>query len=113
DLDAFLLEQIEEGALSRHDGQDVLPGLGGQCWCIATPQLPPTSALEQQPRLRSHIIERRCAASEGWREQEGRGFRRRGQDAKRAPGEGSISRLDQKNYATPKPIVAKITRLIE
>src|SRR5215467_238551 len=28
DLDAFLLEQIEEGALSGHDGQDVLPGLG-------------------------------------------------------------------------------------
>src|SRR5262244_3432123 len=74
---------------------------------------PPTSAVDQQPRLRSHIIERRWVASEGWREQEGRGFRRRGQDAKRAPGEGSISRLDQKNYATPKPIVAKITRLIE
>src|ERR1700730_14123799 len=29
DLDAFLLEQIEEGALSGHDGQDVLPRLGG------------------------------------------------------------------------------------
>src|SRR5215468_7416198 len=28
DLDAFLLEQIEEGALSGHDGQDVLPMLG-------------------------------------------------------------------------------------
>jgi len=26
---------------------------------------------------------------------------------------GSISRLDQKNYATPKAIVVKITRLIE
>ena len=26
---------------------------------------------------------------------------------------GSISRLDQKNYATAKPIVAKITRLIK
>jgi len=28
DVDAFLLEQIEEGALSGHDGQDVLPMLG-------------------------------------------------------------------------------------
>src|SRR5262249_50518807 len=28
DLDALLLEQIEEGALSRHQGQDGLPGLG-------------------------------------------------------------------------------------
>src|SRR5215831_7878696 len=41
----------------------------------------------KQPRLRSHIIERRCAASEGWRAQEGRGFRR-GQDAKREPDDG-------------------------
>src|SRR5262249_37370665 len=28
DLDAFLLEQVEEGALSGLYGQDVLPGLG-------------------------------------------------------------------------------------
>ena len=28
DLDAFLLEQLEEGALSGHDGQEVLPMLG-------------------------------------------------------------------------------------
>ena len=30
DLDALLLEQIEEGALSGHDGQDDLPILGNE-----------------------------------------------------------------------------------
>src|SRR5262249_43142983 len=42
----------------------------------------------KQPRLRSHIIERRCAASEGWRTQEGRGFRAAVKASKREPGEG-------------------------
>jgi hypothetical protein len=37
--------------------------------------------------------------------------RSRRRNASRAT--GSISRLDQKNYATPKPIVAKITRQIK
>ncbi len=69
DLDAFLLEQIEEGAFSGHDGQDVLPGLGGQRWC--------------RTRNSSQTM-------------------------------GSISqRLTMKIYATPKPIVAKISSLIK
>src|SRR5215472_18195684 len=63
----------------------------------------------KQPRLRPHIIERRGAASEGWRAQEGRGFRRRGQASKREPDDGEhLAASIIKNYATPKPIVAKI-----
>jgi hypothetical protein len=65
-------------------------------------------------KLRSHIIDRGCAASEGSREQEGTRIsppRSRRRNASQTT--GSISRLDQKNYATPKPIVAKITGLIK
>jgi hypothetical protein len=69
--------------------------------------------VEQQPQLRSHIIERRCAASEGWRSRKGADFAAAVKTRNASRATGSISRLDQKNYATAKPIVAKITRLIK
>src|SRR5215472_19291469 len=69
DLDAFLLEQIEEAALSGHDGQDVLPVLGAV-------MMHRDAAAFANISGGTDIIDRRHAASEGCREHPGCGFRR-------------------------------------